>query len=201
LKTKYSRTLSEKESRILSNLSYKNKTIFSLDDIKEYVEKPKTFLDKLVRKKWILKIRKGIYVITPLDSGEEGSDSYTLHSFVIASLLTTPYYIGYLSALNYHGLTEQTPTSVYIATPKFRRTRKILDTKFVFVTIKPEKFFGMEESIIENRKIMISSPEKTIVDCLDLPQHSGGINEITKSLFFAKDEIKPTLLIEFANGS
>jgi len=198
LDKEYRSTLSDRESSILSELSYKNKGIFSIDDIKKDIENPKNFLDKLIRKKWILKIRRGVYAIVPLDAGERGSSSYTLHSFVIASLLTDQYYIGYFSALNYHGLTEQIPSSVYIATPKFRHSRKILDTKFVFVTIPIRKMFGTVESTIESRKVKISSPEKTIVDCLDHPEHSGGVEEIAKSLYFARDEINPETLVKHA---
>jgi len=194
---KYRRTLSGKETRILSELSYNNKKIFTLKDIEKMVDKPRNILDQLTRKKWILKIRSGVYVIAPLEAGETGSESYTLHSFVIGSLLTKPYYIGYWSALNHHGLTEQTPSSVYIVTPKRRNSRKLLDINFKFVTINPRKMFGIEETIIENYKVNISSPEKTIVDCLDHPEHCGGIEELAKALFFSKDEINLKKLMKY----
>ncbi|MGI0088377.1 MAG: type IV toxin-antitoxin system AbiEi family antitoxin domain-containing protein [Nitrosotalea sp.] len=196
--TKYRRTLSDRESRILSELSYKNKKIFTLDDIKELVDKPKNLLDQLIRKKWILKIRKGVYVITPLEAGQRGAESYTLHSLVIGSLLTKPYYIGYWSALNYHGLTEQTPARVYIATPKPKNSQTILDTRFIFVTIHPRKIFGIDETEIEKNKVRISSPEKTIVDCLDHPEHAGGIEEIAKSIYFSRNDIDAKKVVGFA---
>ncbi len=185
----YRHTLSDRESRILSSLSYRSKTIFATNDIKEFVEKPKSVLDNLVRKKWILKIKKGVYVIAPFEAGELGAASYTIHSFVIASVLVKPYYIGYWSALNHHGLTDQTPPAVYIATTKPRNSHRILDTQFRFVTIPSSKMFGITEVEIEKRKVRISSPEKTIVDCLDHPEHCGGVEEIAKAVYFAKDEI------------
>ena len=197
---KYRRTLSDRESRVLSELSYKNKNVFTLDDIKKLVEKPKNFLDQLTRKKWILRIRREVYMITPLEAGERGADSYTVHSFVIASLLTRPrpYYIGYASALNYHGFTEQTPSSVYITTPKPKNSQKILDINFKFVTVHPRKMFGIEETEIEKYKVNISSPEKTVVDCLDHPEHCGGIEELAKAIFFSKDEIDLKKLAKYA---
>ena len=195
---KYRRTLSDNESKILTVLSYKNKKIFTSDDLKGLVDKPKNVLDQLTRKKWILKIRRGVYAISPLESGEKGADSYTMHSFVIGSLLTKPYYIGYWSALNYHGLTEQTPSSVYIVTPKPKNSRTILDVHYVFVTIRPHKIFGTEEIEIEKRKIIISSPEKTIVDCLDHPEHCGGTEEIAKSIYFSKNELDVKKIITYA---
>lgn len=185
----YRRTLSDRESKILSSMSFSGKTIFTIKDIEQHVAKPKNFLDNLVRKRWILKVKKGVYVIVPFEAGETGAASYTVHSFIIASLLVKPYYVGYWSALNYHGLTDQTPPAVYIATANPRNSRRILNADFRFVTIPPRKMFGVEETEIEKRKVRISSPEKTIVDCLDHPEHCGGVEEVAKAMYFAKDEI------------
>jgi len=196
--TLYSRTLSEKEAKVLSSLSYAGKTIFTTKDLKEFTDNPKNLLDWLVRKKWLLKIKNGTYLITPLEAGEKGAANYTLHSFIIASVLVEPYYIAYGSALNYHGLTDQTPSTVYIATTKPRNSKTILNTKFRFVTIPPHKMFAIEETTVENRKTKISSIEKTLIDCLDHPEHCGGIEEVAKALFFAKNEIDQTKLVQFA---
>jgi predicted transcriptional regulator of viral defense system len=194
----YKHTLSETEARILSSLSYAGKTIFTIKDIKEFTDNPKNLLDWLVRKRWILKIKKGVYLIAPLEAGEFGAANYTVHSFIIASVLVEPYYIAYWSALNHHGLTDQTPPAIYVATTKPRNSRTIFNTQFKFVAIPPRKMFGIEETEIEKRKIKISTPEKTIVDCLDHPEHCGGTEEIAKAVYFAKDEIDQTKLVNFA---
>lgn len=195
---KYRHTLSARESKILSSLSYASKTIFTLNDIRKMVPEPKNLLDNLVRKRWILKLRKGVYVIAPLEAGERGAADYTIHGFIIASYLVSPYYIGYWSALNYHGLTEQTPPSVYVVTTKPKNSRTVLDTRFVFVTIPKSKVFGTEETEIERWKVRISSPEKTVVDCLDHPEHCGGVEEIAKAIFFSKDELDFKKIVNFA---
>jgi predicted transcriptional regulator of viral defense system len=194
----YRHTLSKREAFVLSSLSYAGKSIFTLPDIKKLVPEPKNVLDNLVRKKWILKLRKGVYAISPLDAGEKGAESYTLHGFVIASFLVKPYYIGYWSALNYHGLTEQTPPSVYVATTRPKNARTVLDTRFVFVTIPKRKIFGIEETEVEKWKVMISAPEKTVVDCLDHPEHCGGVEEIAKAIFFSRDELDFMKVVSWA---
>jgi predicted transcriptional regulator of viral defense system len=71
----YRHTLSEREANILSSLSYRDRTIFTADDLKEFTPNPKNLLDGLSRKKWILKIRKGVYAIVPFEAGELGSIS------------------------------------------------------------------------------------------------------------------------------
>jgi predicted transcriptional regulator of viral defense system len=194
----YRHTLSEREAKILSSLSYRGRTIFTADELRQLTNDPKNVLDWLSRKKWLLKIRKGVYAIVPFEAGELGSASYTLHSFVIASFLVEPYYIGYWSALNHHGLTDQTPPAVYVATTKPKNSRAILDTRFRFVTIPKRKMFGVDETEIEKRKVRISSREKTIVDCLDHPEHCGGVEEAAKALYFARDEIDFENLVKLA---
>jgi predicted transcriptional regulator of viral defense system len=194
----YRHTLSHREAKILSTLSYRGRTIFTAADLEELTPNPKSLLDGLSRKRWILKIRKGVYAIVPFEAGELGAASYTLHSFVIASFLVEPYYIGYWSALNHHGLTDQTPPAVYVATTRPKNSRTILDTRFRFVTIPERKMFDVDEIEIEKRKVRISSREKTVVDCLDHPEHCGGVEEVAEALYFARDEIDCEELVQLA---
>lgn len=186
---KYRKSLSKREARILSDLSYRGKGIFTLEDIREYVENAKDMLYRLIKKNWIIRIKKGVYLIAPLDAGELGANSYTVHSFAIGSRLVDPYYISHWSALNYYGFTEQTPSAVYIATTKPRNKKKILDSIFVFVTLNDRKMFGFTSVNVDKYKVNISTPEKTIVDCLDHPEHCGGIEEIAKAIFFEHEEL------------
>ena len=52
-------------------------------------------------------------MIIPLGA-EKGE--YTLHEFIIGSLLVKSSAIAYRSALNYHGFTEQIPNTVLVQT-------------------------------------------------------------------------------------
>ncbi|WGM89890.1 MAG: type IV toxin-antitoxin system AbiEi family antitoxin [Candidatus Bathyarchaeum tardum] len=133
-----------------------------------------------------------------MDAGQFGANNYTVHSFVIASYLVTPYYVSHWSALNYHGLSEQTPPHVYIATTKPRNRKKILNVDFVFVTVSKRKMFGIQTVKIDNHPVNISSVEKTIVDCLDHPEHCGGIAEIAKSIYFEHDNLDFNFIIKMA---
>ena len=172
--------------------------MFTSSDLKEFVTDHRNFLHHLIEKNWILKVKSGVYIIVPLEAGEEGASAYTVHSFAIASTLVTPYYIGYWSALNHHGLTENIPSVVYVATPKLRHSKKILDTEFVFVKIHPRKIFGINEIEIDKLKVAVSSPEKTIIDCLDHPEHCGGLNEVARAFYFSRDELDAEKIVEYA---
>lgn len=178
------RGLSGRESRLLASLSAKGKTIFGLKDIIAELscsyESAKVLVNNLAKKKWVLVLRRGIYLIVPLSAGVRSE--YTEHEFVIASHLASPYYIAYWSALNFHGLTEQTPFTVFVATTKRVKGREILNVRYRFVTLGRRKFFGFEPVSIGASRVTVSDVEKSLVDGLDHPEHCGGIGEVAKGL-------------------
>jgi len=195
---KHRESLSQNEARILSDLSFKGKRIFTLEDIRGYLKNPKDLLYNLAKKNWILRIKKGVYMIAPLEAGELGAQSHTVHSFVIASHLVRPYYISHWSALNHYGFTEQTPPAVYITSTKPRNRKRVLDTDFIFVTVPERKMFGIAEIKVENGVVNISTPEKAIVDCLDHPEHCGGIGEVAKAIYFEHKGLNFSQVVEMA---
>ncbi len=182
--------LSEKESYLLSCLAENRKNVFELKDVMDVLncsyEHAKVIVYRLIKKRWVERIIKGKYMIIPLSAGIKAM--YAEHEFIIASLFK-PSYIAYWSALNYYGFTEQIPNKVFVATTKRIGSRKIFGMEFKFIYLSKRKFFGFTEIAISNFKVRISDKEKTIIDCLDKPRYCGGICEIAKAIFLAKDEI------------
>ncbi len=78
-------------------------------------------------------------------------------------------------------------------------------TEFRFITVVPRKFFGIVETEVENRSVLVSSKEKPIVDCLDHPEYCGGIDEIARAIYFGGRELDFTKLVsmskEIGNGA
>lgn len=179
---RYRTSLSPLESRILSDLAFKGKSLFTPRDLATYGVDTKRFLRRLRKKGWIAWVKRNLYLIAPLEAGPKGAASHTVHSFVLAAHLVHPYYVGFWSALNYHGMTEATPLAVYVATTKPRSRRPILDVPFIFVTLRPWKMFGTQTIGIEDDKVVISDREKTLIDCLDHPEHAGGIIQVAEAV-------------------
>ncbi len=192
--------LSRNESLLLSSLSEKGKTIFRIGDIatelKCSYKYAKVLANNLAKKKWIVVLRRGLYLIVPLSAGVKSH--YTEHEFVIASHLVSPYYIAYWSALNFYGFTEQTPLTVFVATTKRAKSREVLNTKYNFVTLSKRKFFGFEPTQIGTYRINISDREKTLVDALDHSEYCGGILETAKSLWNAREKVSMKKIVKYA---
>jgi len=195
----YKPGLGKREASLIAGLAELGKTLFTVSDAREVVgPQAKDIIRWLVRKKWVLPLKRGLYAIVPLDVGVKGADAFVVHNFVVASLLVEPYYIGYWSALNHHGLTEQIPRTTFIATTKARHAVEVLDAEYYFVKLTPAKFFGWEEIEIEDRSVRISTPEKTVADCLDHPEHCGGIEQVAQALYFSHGEINLKRVVECA---
>lgn len=174
--------------------------MFSFDELFQKTKIKKEVLwviiSRLEEKGFIRRIEKGKYLIVPLTAGKD----YTLHEFVIGSVLVNPYAIAYWSALNYHGFTEQIAEKVFIQTTSWKEKQqlKTLGVTYQFVRVKEEKFFGAKKIWIEETQVNITDKEKTIIDCLDKPQYCGGIIEVAKAINLHKKEVDFNKLAEYA---
>jgi len=101
----------------------------------------------------------------------------------LAMQLVQPSYIGYWTALHYHGLTEQLANVVFVATPKQKKAMQIHGITYRFITLAKRKFFGIETQQIGGQPFQISDPEKTVVDCFSHPEYCGGMIEAAKGLW------------------
>lgn len=181
------RTLGPTETRLLNRLAAGGQIVFStaqaraaLDDEDQDVNK---LLYRLTRKRWLLRLEKGKYLLLPLEAGTEGS--YTVHEFVIAAHLVQPYSVAYASAFAYHGLFDLVPETVFVATTRRKADVVVekLGLRFRFVTLTPHKFFGIQTVAIEDHPVRITTPSKTLVDGLDRPDLCGGMVEVVKGVY------------------
>jgi predicted transcriptional regulator of viral defense system len=197
-KESINRGLSKREALVLTRLAAEGETVIDIEDIEDTLDIPyeqaKKVANSLVNKRWLDRLKGGTYLIVPLEAGEEGR--YTEHEFVIASHLAEPMYISYSSALNYHNLTEQVPTTVLSATTEKVPEREIHGITYKFVTVTEGKFFGYEKTDISSHKVNVATPEKAIVDCADHPEYCGGIIELAKAVR-KLDELDKSKLSEF----
>jgi predicted transcriptional regulator of viral defense system len=178
--------LGKKEALLLTSLLGADKKVFTLSEAIAVIGGSRgaawKLLSGLIRKGWAIRLKNGVYLAVPLEAGPKSM--HTEHELLIASRLADNYYIGFWSALNFHGLTEQTPFTVFIAVPKRRPQRTILGVRYRFVAVSG--MFGSKPYNVAGGSVMISNPEKTIVDCLSRPDLCGGVSEAAKALSSGK---------------
>jgi len=205
--TNNARTLGKTGSDLLTEMTRQGKRIFTFKDaVRAYGSSGQSLrelLSTLVKRGWLQRVEKGKYLILPFEAGRERE--WTEHEFIIASYLIQPYYIGFRSALNYYGYTEQVSRTVFIASTrrKLKSSLEISGVTYRFVSISERKLFGAKQISIDGYQVNISEPEKTIVDCLDQLRYCGGISEIAKALWYGRDELDFVKMAEYSrrNGN
>lgn len=201
------RTIGKAGSDLLTGITRQGKQIFIYADaVKVYGSddrRLRELLSTLVKRGWLQRIEKGKYLILPFEAGRERE--WTEHEFVISSYLIEPYYIGFRSALNYYGYTEQLSRTVFIASTsrKLKSSLTISGVTYRFIFLSERKFFGAKQILISGNQVNISEPEKTIVDCLDQLRYCGGISEVAKALWYGRGELDFPKMAEYSrrNGN
>jgi predicted transcriptional regulator of viral defense system len=205
--TQNDRTLGKAGSDLLTEMTRQEKRIFTFKDAARAYGSSgqglRKLLSTLVKRGWLQRVEKGKYLILPFEAGRERE--WTEHEFIIASYLIKPYYIGFRSALNYYGYTEQVSRTVFIASTrrKLKSSLEISGVTYRFVLLSERKFYGTKQIPIDGYQVNISEPEKTIVDCLDQLRYCGGISEVAKALWYGRDELDFIKMAEYSrrNGN
>lgn len=149
----------------------------------------KMLLSRMEKNGWIERIERGKYMILPLGTKK---GKYTLHEFVIGSMLVRPAVIAYWSALHHHGLTEQAPRTVFIQTTSRKgcSMKEVFGLEYQIIRIRPYKLFGSKKIILDETEVLVTDPEKTIIDCLDRPDLCGGVVEVAKAISSGSPNMK-----------
>lgn len=152
----------------------------------------------LTQKGWIERVKPGLYAVIPLSSGTARTPQ--LHEYLVAMRLLEPAAIAFFSAMNFHGLTEQLPRQIFIATDhKVTRTvRESVGFSFRIVALRPQRFFGLQKEWINDGPFMITDLEKTLVDGLALPEYVGGVGVVATGMAQSWQRIDEARLHEYA---
>ena len=197
IKSKFRGGLGGLGTKLLSSLSSEKEYVFTIKEAEKAAgitgPRLRKLLHDLMKNKWVEGIERGKYIIVPLEAGWKGE--HGTHPFLIARKLVVPYYVGFLSALNYYGITEQVATTTYVVTIKKKQPISFHAQDYYFVSLDKKRFFGIAEEWIGDLKFNISDKEKTIIDCLFIPEYSGGLTEVAKAF---KGKLNYERLYEYA---
>jgi predicted transcriptional regulator of viral defense system len=161
----------------------------------------------LRRNGWIVSLRRGLYALSASVPGVTPA-----HEYEVAMALVSPAAISHWSALHYHGLTEQALRKVFVLTttdasvPRVRSTTAkrisngypVGDTVYKIVQVKPERYFGTEKVWIEETRVTITDPERTLLDGLSMPQYCGDLAEVLHAFEVRGDYLDVKRIIEYA---
>lgn len=183
------KNFSSEELESLKLISDQELSIFRFEEIKSLSKLDSSKLQDILtiytKKDIIYRIEKGLYCVRNFRN-----------PYVIANAMVKDGAIAYWSALNLHGLTEQIPNVVYVQSAARKADKKVFNVRYKFIQVKAEKMCGILTSGYGNEQFRLTDVEKTLLDCFDLPQYSGGYEELIRAFYHAK--LNGTKLLKYA---
>jgi predicted transcriptional regulator of viral defense system len=148
--------------------------MFTLDTVRAFhgigAKTVNEIIENLVNKGFLHRLERGKYCRSTF------RDENVTGTFIVSGGV-----IAYWSALHLHGLTEQFPNTVFVQTVMKKNPVTVMGTSYRFIRIAARKRTGISYNGYGNYRYPITDVEKTIVDCFDLPQYSGGYAELVRA--------------------
>ena len=161
----------------MKNYPFLETALFTFEDVLSVGLTEKgalSLLASLKTKGIIVRLRKGLYAtISPITKGTYAS------RYEIGCAIHPGGVIGYLSALNYYGLSHQANQEVTVITALRYGEEDVEGTTYRFVC---EDISRDASALFGNAPLRVCSLERAVVDCLDRPDLCGGMEEIWNCL-------------------
>ena len=109
--------------------------------------------------------------------------------------------------MSFHGLTDQIPHTIFVLTPdpaasrhrpQYGQDHKVQGHTYVFVQVKPERFFGVQSAWFGESRVDITDVERTLIDGLTRPAYCGGFGEVAEIFQEAIDRINLQKITDYA---
>ena len=154
----------------------------------------KLALSRLARQKMIASPARGFYVVVPPEYRSLGCLPADQFIPALMRRLGQPYYVGLLSAAQYHGAAHHRPQEFQVLLSKARRTIHCGQVRVAFIVRRRLQDVPVQSLNTQRGTILVSTPEATAVDLVGYPRHAGGLDQVTTILSELADQIDPEKL-------
>lgn len=158
-------------------------------------------LRRLAAKGEVASPARGFYVIVPPEYRRLGC--LPADQFVPALMehRGIRYYVGLLSAAQYHGAAHHRPQEFQVILERNRPAIACGSVKVVFVSRKNLAAVPVERFNNPRGTIIVSSVEATVVDLVGYMHRAGGVDRVAGLLSELGDEIDPGRLVEASRSA
>ena len=162
-------------------------------------EAVKKSLQRLTKKKRIVKVTDTFYALVPTEYMNAGSPpvSWFIDHFMISK--GRPYYVALLSIASLHGASHHQPQEFQVITNAPIRALKIGRQRIRFFTKGSVEDTPTTEVKTPTGMIRVSSPEATVLDLVRFSKASGYLGNVATILHDLADKLDATKLVEAAD--
>jgi predicted transcriptional regulator of viral defense system len=189
----------------INAMAAKGRSSFSYKDIEKQINLSsmaiKAALRRLQKKGDIVMPCRGFYVIVPPEYRALGS--LPAEQFIpdLMNYLGEIYYVGLLSAAEYHGAAHQRSQIFQVVVAKSRRSIRCGKIRVDFIFRKNAAKIPTQNRNTPAGIINISTPEGTALDLIGYTKHCGGINNVATVLAELAEKIDSKRLVVAAKLS
>lgn len=135
---------------------------------------PRDQISRFLRKGWITRIKKGIYVL-----GQDFGRPYS--KFVLANMIHGPSYVTGYSALAYYGAIPERVDLMESETPSRRKDFSTPAGRFVYSYVNLKKYVrGIERIQLDaHRGFLIATPEKALVGVVSRRKDIASLQDLS----------------------
>ncbi|KTD38588.1 hypothetical protein Lnau_0503 [Legionella nautarum] len=182
-------------SKIMNLISFfEQYPVFTHDEYKEFlkslgttnVNTQRELLAYHLKKQHILRIKRGLFASIPL-SFRHSVENFPVDPYLVAGRIRKDTVIGYLSALDFHGISYSLHHQHYFMSESVINPFYYNESEFICLSF-PKALIEQQATnfdvLLVDRQglnIQVTSLERTIVDVLDRPNYAGGWEEIWRS--------------------
>lgn len=183
---------------------------FSWEELRSFSSAPDSTLKKevarLCKKKELIHLRKGFYLILPPRYSALEKLPIQLYVHKLFKYIDKPYYVGLFSAASIHGASHQQIQKEYIiTTPPALRAISKSNIQIEFFNSKQWGKSNIRHHKSDAGLYNVSSPALTAIDLIQHHHKLGGINRVLANIEELAEEIKlddiKTMLEWFPNTS
>ncbi len=195
---KYTISLTKNELDILEKLLLEHGNVVDTSSIYKKIGKrrqeAKNIISKLVKKGWLIRIKRGVFIISDISS----RGSIQISQLAIAQIIDNKSYISFEGALQYYGLFDQylkTITSVGLNRSYYKQ---VANWVFKYIKVKKKLYSDFNEFNIDGQLVKIATLEKALLDFLEYRRSVYGVDLVIEKLKNYQDEIDFKKLISIS---
>ena len=153
-------------------------------------------LSRLTMKGEIASPARGFYAIVPPEYRSLGCLPADQFITPLMEFRSIPYYVGLLSAAQYHGAAHQRPQELQVFVERNRRPIICGSIKVVFISRSNLDLVPVDYINIPRGTVVISNAEATAVDLVGYMQRTGGRDRVAGILAELGESLDPLRLVE-----
>jgi len=158
----------------------------------------KLALNRLAKQGLIASPARGFYVIVPPEYRSLGSLPAEQFIPALMQRLGLAYYVGLLSAAQYHGAAHHRPQEFQVMLAKRHRPIVCGAVRVAFVIRKNIATVPIQGFNTPRGTVLVSTPEATAIDLVGYPGHVGGLDQVVTVLGELAEKLQPDRLVAAA---